>query len=101
MQQHHVMKCYHRWFEPLWNKTKPFEIRLDDRNYQVGDTVKILDYDPIRNECSGIFIEAEISYILDLESFFGEMAINAPETKGYVIFGMRDIVRGEDVCGGT
>lgn len=33
----HQIKCEHKFFEDVIRGNKPFEVRKDDRNYQVGD----------------------------------------------------------------
>ena len=33
----HDIKCQTEFFEKVWSGVKTFEVRLNDRNYQVGD----------------------------------------------------------------
>lgn len=42
----HELKCHPGPFAALLNGTKPFEWRKDDRDYQVGDTLRLMEWDP-------------------------------------------------------
>ena len=35
----HIIKCINPYFTQMWNKRKPFEIRLNDRNYESDDYI--------------------------------------------------------------
>lgn len=72
----HELKTYPQYFEQTWDKIKPFEIRLNDRHYEVGDTVILKEWDNIKY--SGREIEGIIKYILG-DKFIGL-------AKGYVAF---------------
>ena len=43
--QTHDLKTWPNYFERVWQGDKPFEIRLDDRGYQKGDTVLLREWD--------------------------------------------------------
>lgn len=47
-QQHaiHQLITWPRPFEALMNGCKTFEIRLNDRGFQVGDLLELLEYEP-------------------------------------------------------
>ena len=51
-------------FFGLWFGFKTSELRLDDRRFEVGDYLEILEYDVEKDVYSGRFIEAKISHIL-------------------------------------
>ena len=42
----HEVKCWPEYFEAVLNGTKLFELRLDDRDYRVGDTILQKEYEP-------------------------------------------------------
>ena len=54
---HHRVKTLPQYFDASINGTKPFAIRLDDRNYQVGDTITKCEYD-------GEFTGREASFVI-------------------------------------
>ncbi len=43
---HHELKILPPYFEAVIDGRKTFEIRKDDRGFQAGDTVTLLEYDP-------------------------------------------------------
>lgn len=42
----HKLKTLQPWFEEVWDREKRFEIRLNDRDFQVGDRLLLRLYDP-------------------------------------------------------
>ncbi len=77
MQVHELKTCPH-YFKEVLKENKLFEIRLNDRGYQVGDSVILKEWDNIKY--SGREIRGKIKYILD-DSFIGL-------AKGYVAFSL-------------
>jgi hypothetical protein len=61
--QVHDLKCWPEFFEPLWARVKTFEIRLDDRGYQVGDTLTFREWSE-QAGYTGRWISANVSYVL-------------------------------------
>lgn len=64
----HELKIYPQYFEEVLNGNKTFEVRKNDRGFQVGDIVILKEFDNIRY--SGREVKAEITYILN-DSFYG------------------------------
>ena len=60
----HELKIAPKYFEAVKNWTKPFEIRKDDRNYQVGDIVILKEFNLMSGIYSGRQIARKISYVL-------------------------------------
>ncbi len=79
---HHDLKLFTRSFDPIADGRKRSEVRYNDRNYQVGDTVTSHDGQPGLNgfEYTGRTVSWRISYIDD----FG---LNA----GYVNLSIADV----------
>jgi len=48
----HNLKTWPSFFQAVKSKIKPFEIRENDRNYQVGDTLILEEFSPCP-ECMG------------------------------------------------
>lgn len=76
--QVHELKTYPHYFQETMNGCKPFEIRRNDRDFQIGDTVILKEWDNIRY--SGREMRGKIKYILD-DKFIGL-------AKGYVAFSL-------------
>lgn len=78
-EQLHELKIYPKYFDAVLNGSKPFEIRRNDRYFQVGDNVILREWDNIKY--SGRTIFAEITYVFD-DRFIGL-------TEGYVALGIK------------
>jgi len=67
----HELKLIQPYFNEVRNGTKTFEIRKNDRDFQVGDIVILKEYnaDWTIGEKTGNEIEVRITYIL--KSFVG------------------------------
>ena len=44
----HDLKCVQPWFDQVWGRKKPFELRKLDRDFKVGDTLWLREYYPER-----------------------------------------------------
>lgn len=62
--KNHQLKTHNHIFQDVWDRNKTFEVRFDDRDFQVGDTVTLLDYNPNKDTYNPRTIHAEISYKL-------------------------------------
>lgn len=82
MKTTHTLKIIPEYFIPLERGIKNFEIRYNDRNYQVGDVIEFREYFPDVKEYSGEWIMAKIIYILDNQQFLRE---------GYVALGLETL----------
>lgn len=58
----YIIKILPEYFKEVKSGRKKFEIRKDDRDYEVGDTVQLAEYDGQR--FTGDSIEVQISYVL-------------------------------------
>lgn len=76
----HVLKTHPPYFAAVRNGIKPFEVRFDDRGYQVNDMVVLAEYDPVTATYTGETVGPfTITYIL--RDFVGL-------TPGYVGLGL-------------
>ncbi|MGN4933300.1 ASCH/PUA domain-containing protein [Aeromonas rivipollensis] len=76
---HHELKIMPRYFQPVLDGAKPFEIRDNsDRNFQQGDTVTLNEWDGERY--TGRRATRQITFVTDY----------AQQT-GYVVFGMKAV----------
>jgi len=77
----HILKTWPEFFRAVKTGKKTFEMRLNDRNYQVGDVLILKEYEPFTEEFSGDYLIKKVTYLL------GE-----PYTPdGYVIMALGDI----------
>ena len=49
----HELKTHPKYFMAMWRGEKPFEVRKNDRDFQVGDTLRLRYYDPVADQYSG------------------------------------------------
>lgn len=78
--KHHDLKVWSEFFPDIELGNKPFEVRKDDRNFQVGDILHLHDYDPDEDSYSGNMCHRVITYKLEGGQFGVE--------KGYCVLGI-------------
>jgi len=72
----HYLKIKPEYLDAVLDRRKPFEIRYNDRNYQVGDVLVLQEYD--KDAYTGFSISVQVSYITDFQ-----------QKDGYVVMGIR------------
>nr|WP_053434841.1 DUF3850 domain-containing protein [Sporosarcina globispora] len=65
MAKRHELKILPEYYNEVYRGVKTFEIRKNDRDFKVGDTLVIKEYFPNSESFSGRFIEKKITYITD------------------------------------
>jgi len=87
-QVDHDLKVYPEFFEDVAYGNKPFEIRRDDRNYQVGETLRLREFRSAFHDgpsgYTGRAVIVEVTYKLSWEQFEGLK-------KGYCALGLKFI----------
>lgn len=78
MPRVHELKVWPEFFHHIQNREKPFEIRKNDRDFQVGDRVLLQEYDPEEKIYTGLEQLAEITYMTDFM-----------QPQGYVVMGLK------------
>ncbi|GGG27697.1 ASCH/PUA domain-containing protein [Hymenobacter glacieicola] len=66
---HHELKVWPACFAAVVSGAKPFDVRLNDRDYRVGDALLLREYEPESEQYSGRTTERWISYLLQGGSF--------------------------------
>lgn len=74
----HELKIHPRYLDDVISGRKTFEIRRDDRGYQIGDTLVLKGWDGI--SYSGKAVRAQVTYMID-DRFTGLMP-------GYAVMGI-------------
>lgn len=78
----HQLKVEYEFYTPLSMHLKNFEVRKNDRDFQVNDILILREWSVALEAYTGLRLRAQISYILDDPRFCKE---------GYVILGLKFI----------
>lgn len=78
----HELKTLPAYFEMAWYRTKQFELRKNDRNFQIGDEVILREWSP-NDGYSGRSILSHISCIISEPEYLAD---------GYVALGLSGMV---------
>jgi len=85
----HELKILPEYFDDIMNCKKRFEVRKNDRNYQVGDMLVLHKFYPETNfyDINGSFIQCIVTYIADLSKIgipgYVAMQISVIDAKDY------------------
>jgi len=61
----HKLKSWPDFFEPVLNGTKRFELRINDRNFNVGDVLHLMEYDDRKRVFTGRSVKKRVTYFMD------------------------------------
>ncbi|WP_449600348.1 ASCH/PUA domain-containing protein [Paenibacillus sp. Marseille-Q9583] len=75
----HELKLVQPFYNAVEERRKTFEVRKNDRDFNVGDYLNLAEYDPEAQRHTGQGISRKITYILDDPTYVKE---------GYVILGI-------------
>lgn len=64
MKQTHTIKTWMPYFQDIIDGKKPFEFRLNDRNFQEGDEIKHIEWNSEENKETGRQCWATITYMV-------------------------------------
>ena len=78
----HELKIQPQYFEDIISGTKTFEIRKNDRNYQVGDVLTLREFN--NGEYTNRFIRKRVAYIHHGDGNFGI-------EQGYCVMALRNV----------
>ncbi|KJF45999.1 DUF3850 domain-containing protein [Bacillus altitudinis] len=80
----HDLKIIPSFFRAVKTGMKGFEIRKNDRKFQVGDVIMLREYN--EGHYTGRIVLGEITFVTDFE-----------QKEGYVVFNFKRVRVGEDV----
>ncbi len=61
----HRLKLVQPYFDDVVSGTKTFEVRVNDRDFKVGDVLELLEYDPETTWLTDRSVRVRVTYILD------------------------------------
>ncbi len=82
----HELKCWPEYYDAVASGAKTFEIRKNDRDYQVGDTLILRRYNPVSKEYTGESLVRTVTYIIPLENVPGISVEN-----GTIVMGLAGV----------
>lgn len=65
----HPLKCWPEFFQAIVERKKTFEVRKNDRDFKVGDTLRLYEYDPKSKTYTGRVHTVEVTYIAPMDRF--------------------------------
>jgi len=73
----HELKCIRPFFADVLALRKTFEIRRNDRNFEIGDLLWLREYDVYREELTGRSCRRIVTYMTSFQ-----------QQEGYVVLGI-------------
>ncbi len=64
MNKEHTLKTWSQYFDRIETGQKLFEVRKNDRDFQVGDILRLEEWNPETKEYSHRVIHVEVTYVL-------------------------------------
>ena len=61
----HDLKSQPPFFEEILARHKTFEIRINDRDFKVGDMLRLKEWDPRTGEFTGRVVVCNVFYVSD------------------------------------
>lgn len=88
----HELKCWENYFCQMWLGRKLFEARLNDRDFQVGDALTLVEFTPDEQRFSGRWLRVAVTSIL--ASSEDRSHPGYALRRGYVVMSVKEIDRG-------
>lgn len=60
----HALKTWPEYFQAVKDGRKPFELRQNDRDFQVGDVLELYEYEPMGKQLTGERLRVVVTYVL-------------------------------------
>ena len=80
----HLLKCWPEFFKAVKSGEKTFEIRMNDREYQVGDVLIMSEYDPSTSTYTGEHVSRRVTYLTSAYQVEGYVVMSLiPDEGGY------------------
>ncbi|MBS3885596.1 MAG: DUF3850 domain-containing protein [Dethiobacter sp.] len=91
--KYHELKCWPQNFNATIKDLKLFEIRKNDRDFKVGDILRLMEYHPELQQYTGENLFAKVTYIVDSPEWVKEgFVVMGTEKLGFITWpgGMGD-----------
>ena len=85
---HHRVKSWPEFFQPVLDGSKPFELRHNDRGYQVGHVLWLQEWEPNSQSYTGRETMRKITYVMEGLGSVGTIAPVKGLALGYAILGL-------------
>lgn len=86
---HHVLKTCPGPFQETWDGNKSFELRKNDRNFQKGDTLELLEWNP-KTLATGRAMRCEVLSVLSAKNTMGlDAMFDTALGLSYCVLGIR------------
>lgn len=79
----HRLKTWPEYFEAVVAGTKTFEIRKNDRDFKVGDTLILCEWDIVSEVHTGRRVDVRVTYLTNFGQPLGQVVM-AIERTGHV-----------------
>lgn len=66
----HGLKCWPEFFQAIHTGKKTFELRVNDRDFKVGDVLLIREWDPKTKKYTGRKLVRDVTYLLPVNTSF-------------------------------
>lgn len=80
----HELKIWPAFFDHIANGSKKFEVRKNDRKFEVGDQLLLSEYEPVSKSYTGRHAYCSVTYVMQ----GGQFGIQA----GHVVMAVEPLV---------
>jgi hypothetical protein len=98
MSRIHELKTWPRHFQALWDGRKLFELRRNDRGFEIGDVLHLKEWEPSllygangNGQYTGRYMMFEVTYILGEDEEQPEFVAD-----GWVVLSLKPILSGAE-----
>ncbi len=82
-KKEHLLKTWNPYYKEVVRGNKTFDVRKNDRNFEVGDLLCLQEYIPVGGYYTGHEYWVKITYVLEGGNFGIE--------KGFVVLGIKKL----------
>lgn len=89
----HSLKTLNPYFEKSWGGDKTFEVRVDDRDFNVGDYILLYEYDPISGSPLGRGVIVHVLSLFTLSELLALCGVYRERVSNVVIMSIEVVCR--------